>query len=472
MKTLKKISLSVLIFLVVVFVAFYSSIILFPGLYVKPDRIKLVENQLNQMSSNVKVDLNSQNAVSEYDSGIFYKTKFRLNLQNPTINIDLSKKSSSSGLLAGLKNKLNKMMNKQEVFDNSSAKETTSDILTVKADKTQIVVCPFCDFIAIKSVDNLQGVFKNDKDSKFGINHLDAGAFNINKIIKKSSVDRNRKYNIHFNGLFGKMKGNTIRIIDLFYSHDVSCKLFSYLNKTTDKHIDEILSKYREYYNTIFVANDITFKSKNDAMYTVGNVRFNMRFKPDNKSYRFDANINAFNTNMTSLTQKSLYDILSGIYAVNMNFSINHLTVNLVSSLMGFKDKSKGFIQKIQGVFAAIRTDQPKIDISFKILHKYITVRSNGELIFTGYSFVPTGKIYTTITGVSNLETMLAKSNLLTDKVERILTALRNNRTSIIEVKSGMPFIYINDQPITELFKKIKEQKKMFIPQATDNSSQ
>jgi hypothetical protein len=459
MKKLRKISLSVLLCLIVVFIAFYATVILWPNIYVKPDKIKAAEEKLNQMLPNGKVDLNSSYAKIKYDSGLFNLTKFGLELQNPKVEIELKKKASS-GMLSGLKNKLNKMMHQQQPVDNTSSEKPVNDVLTLISDKTQLVICPYCDFIAVKSVDNLKGTFKNDKDSKFGINHIDAGTFNLTNIIDKSKKDTNRKYNIHANGAYGATKGNSIRITDLFYSHDVSSKLFAYLNKTTDKSIDKILAKYKEYYKTTFKATGINITDNKANTYTADIIRFFMGFIPDQKFYKFGIIMNAYNINMNSQINKALYDILSGIYVVNMNFDINHLTVNIISSLMGFKDKSKGFMQKIQGVFTAIRQDQPSIDINFKVLHKYLTIRSKGTLVFTGYSFVPMGKIYTTITGASNLETALAKNNLLTDKIVKILDALKKNKTSVIEIKSGMPFIYFNNQPITDVIRKIKEEKK------------
>lgn len=436
-----------LTFLVSLFVISFIVFTYFPSLYISKTHLKNIETQINTAIPGLQVTLNTDNAIIKHSSGYFHKTHAGVTLKNVTGNLDLTKSTGGIGKI-----KLGKYI--------------PEDNITLLIPEITLELGVFNKFVSIKNLNDLHiQPVKNKKLFDLRINNLQAKNYNlylnnIQKDKKKQKSKPNSKtFNIKVTDLTGQYKDKKLSISELTIDRNMSKKIYKYLLDRDDKNIVEMLKSGKEKYTFEFKANEAILKTNNLTLNN-NNIELSIMFAPINNRYAFNTNFQGFNIEIKG--KKEIYSVLNNIKNTELNIGIENITPELIESiskLFDKKDKSTSITAKLRNIMINIRHYQPKININCEFDQRLINATAKGALIFTGLSFVPTGTINVEINGIDKMEKELKEKDLITDKVQKNLDTLKKHAKTTIEVRSQMPFIFINDRAITDLFREIKINK-------------
>ena len=443
----KKIYAVTLSFLVTLLVVAFIVFTYCPSLYISKAHIKDMENQISNTVPGLKIDLNADNAVIKHSSGYFHKTHAKIMLKDVNGVLDLTKSTGGIG-----KFKIGKYI--------------PNDNITITIPELTLELGIFDKFISIKNMNDLyiQPV-KNKELFNFGTKNLQAENYNlyINKMQddekKHKSKPNSRVFNVKVAGITAQYKGKELSVDEFAINRRMSKKLYKYLLDRDDKNIAEILESGKEKYTFTFKVNKAALHTDNLTLNN-DNMALSLMFTPDNNRYSFNTNFQGSNTQIDG--NKKIYSVLNNIKNTKLNINIENITPDLIDSiskLLDKKDKSTNMTTKMKNIMTNIRQYQPKINIDCAFNQRLIDATAKGDLVFTGLSLIPTGTINVEITGIDKMEKELEDKVLMNEKVKKNLDTLRKYAKTIIEVRSQMPFIFINDKSITDLFREWKANK-------------
>ena len=435
----KKIYTVILIFLVTLLVVAFVVFTYCPSLYISKAHIKEVESQISNIIPGLEVNLNANNAVIKHSSGYFHKTRAKVMLKDVNGVLNLAKSTGGIG-----KFKINKYIPEGNI------------IITIPDLILELGILN--KFVSIRNMNNLYiQPEKNKELFSFKIKNLQAKNYNLYNTIQDEenhkSKPNSKIFNIKVTNLSGQYKDKKLSVSELTIDRNMSRKIYKYLLDKDDKNIAEILKSGKEEYTFTVELNKAALHTDN---LTLDNdkMALSLMFIPNNNRYSVNANFQGSDTKING--SKKIYGVLNNIKNTKLSINIDDLTSNLIGSISKLadkKDKSIGITTKIRDVMLNIKQYQPKINIDCAFNQRLIDATANGTLIFTGLSFIPTGAINIEITGINKMEKELEDKELMNDKVQKNLDTLQKYEKTTIEVRSQMPFIFINDRAITDLFR-------------------
>ena len=443
----KRIYIATLTFLVALLVVAFVIFTYCPSLYISKTHIKDIENQISNTVPGLKVDLNVDNAVIKHSSGYFHKTHAKIMLKDVNGVLDLTKSTGGIG-----KFKIGKYI--------------PNDNITITIPELTLELGIFDKFISIKNMNDLyiQPV-KNKELFNFGTKNLQAENYNlyINKMQddekKHKSKPNSRVFNVKVAGITAQYKGKELSVDEFAINRRMSKKLYKYLLDRDDKNIAEILESGKEKYTFTFKVNKAALHTDNLTLDN-DNMALSIMFTPDNNRYSFNTNFQGSDIKIDG--SKKIYSVLNNIKNTKLNINIENITSDLIESIITLfdkKDKSMSITTKMKNIMANVKQYQPKINVDCEFNQRLINATAKGDLVFTGLSFVPTGAINIEITGINKMEKELEDKDLMNEKVKKNLDTLRKYEKTTIEVRSQMPFIFINNQSITDLFRELRAKR-------------
>mgnify|MGYP001042181509 CR=1 FL=1 len=483
-------------FIVVVLVISWLILIFFPSLFINKAKIVEFQDEFNNQHDWINISLVPDKIKISYDAGFFYKPHYKISIPN------MSSTFEGNQLIEYLTNEV-----EESVYHLPEELNIANKMIEANIDEAVLIYGPFDKYMAFRGADTIRltdieskDTYNNEKSSvKMFINSIKSDDIEISSLLGKPGSTNESLKNILIDNNVSEFNLNDINIelLDNEALLKINIDSLSLIQKSTkdllallykgyeNNHLDAIFSSGSEYQSSKLIlrgANLVKQTSDNRSLqYDIEEGSLYINFKPSEEKtlMSFGTKIILVNLNgqlkSDNKGENEIINKLADIQELKGAFQIDRISSDMLKNYIQFNRsidggkqlkqseliKTRGYIMSLQ---EALQKAKPTLSIEIKpVKHGLGMAEVEGNFNYKQNSMLPEGKIKIKTTDLGKIReqfTVNAENNnsdFLNDFdsfVKYFITREDGYSYSEIELKSILPFIYVNGEPVTSVIKK------------------